>query len=82
MQLKRSNMRAFGAHWNGSEVDILIVVAIYQKTDKDEFWNRKMEFQWTVEDHLDALDELEGTAKIDEWLDEAREDENFLVYQS
>jgi hypothetical protein len=75
----RSVVRAFGAHWNGDDRSILIVLAIYKKKDEQQFWNRKQEFKATADDYLSLLDKGQANRTIDAWLSKARDAEEFKV---
>ena len=76
----RTVMRAFGAHWSGSDTDILLVIAIYKKGSERSFWRRKDDFQSTAEDYFEVLDRLDEDGQIQEWISRAKTSDDFLVY--
>lgn len=75
-------MRAFGAHWSGADDEILLVVAVYKKSEERRFWARRDEFQATVKDYFDVFDELEETGQIREWISRAKKSNEFFVCES
>ena len=52
---------------------------MYKKSQEDEYWARTGEFQSTVLDYFDVLNELDDNGEIHQWLQKAAESQEFLV---
>lgn len=81
MQIKkdRSVMRAFATWWDGGDVHVLLVVAVYKKKSQDDFWDDKREYNKLVQEYIEELTERQESGELTSALDNLENDSRFRL---
>lgn len=76
----RTIMRAFGSHWDGGEVHVILVLAIYTKNQEDRYWALVGRWKQIARDWHDRLSARQAAGALTDALErlDARDEYRLL----
>lgn len=75
----RSVVRAFGTWWDGGDVHVLLVLAVYKKNDESAFWADRDRYEELSREYVAELDQRHANDEVERSLATLEQSDDFRL---